>query len=74
MEGKALTDEGFVVWYIAAIILAWKEENVLFDEASSKPWSELELGDRGREKQRDRVALTSAEMSLEVCGEDKIQC
>ena len=72
MEWKALADEGLVVWY-AAIILAWKEENVFFREVSSEPWSELELGDRGSEKQCDRVALTSGEVPFEAVGEDMIQ-
>ena len=74
VEWKALADEGFVVWYAAVIILAWKEENVFFRETSSEPWSELELGDRGSEKQHDRVALTSGEVPFEAVGEDMIQC
>ena len=74
MEWKTLADEGLVVWYAAVIILAWKEENVFFRETSSEPWSELELGDRGSEKQRDKVALTSGEVPFEAAGEDMIQC
>ena len=72
-EWKALADEGLMVWYATVIILAWKEENVFFREVSSEPWSELELGDRGSEKQCDRVALTSGEVPFEAVGEDMIQ-